>query len=141
MPPKRRSSGPANKSQQSTLAFHGSSNKVTKAGARAQSAKNLAGETTTKDVKPVIVKIDDADSTTAEAPIDEQTEQEVDTHQTQSTPEEDQARRITDAAIKKYWAGKEKQRVAPRVHQKDMSLHEKILREFDMSGHYGVSST
>jgi hypothetical protein len=25
------------------------------------------------------------------------------------------------------------------VHQGELDLHEKILREFDMSGHYGVS--
>ena len=29
--------------------------------------------------------------------------------------------------------------MAPRVHQKDLSMYEKILREFDMSGQYGVS--
>ena len=46
---------------------------------------------------------------------------------------------MTEAAIKKYWAAKEKQRLALRVHQGDLSLYEKVLREFDMSGQYGVS--
>jgi DNA polymerase delta subunit 4 len=141
MPLKRRASGPATKSQQSTLAFHGASNKVTKAGTRAQGKNLLADvEAPTKEVKPgpeVIELIDEP--TTEEVAIIDQTKEEVATQQAQSTPEEDQARRISDAAIKKYWAAKEKQRTAPRVHQQDLSLHEKILREFDMSAHYGVS--
>jgi DNA polymerase delta subunit 4 len=140
MPPKRRTSGPATKSQQSTLAFHGASNKVTKAGIRAPNAKqNVLSEVATKkESKPEVVEIVD-EPTTAEAALIDQTKEEVEVQQAQSTPEEDEARKISDAAIKKYWTAKEKQRVAPRVHQEDLSLHEKILREFDMSGHYGVS--
>jgi DNA polymerase delta subunit 4 len=147
MPPKRRASGPATKSQQSTLAFHGASNKVTKAGTRTQGKNILADvEASRKELKPepepepepkVIELIDEP--TTAEAAIIDQTKEEVAVQQSQSTPEEEEARRIPDAAIKKYWAAKEKQRTAPRVHQQDLTLHEKILREFDMSAHYGVS--
>lgn len=141
MPPKRRSSGPASKSQQSTLAFHGASNKVTKAGARVQDAKkNLVDATNTRDAKPEIIEIEDTEPTTSEAAIIGQTEREVKAQQVESTPEEERAKRITEAAIKKYWIAKEKQRMAPRVHQQELSLHEKVLREFDMSAHYGVSS-
>jgi DNA polymerase delta subunit 4 len=141
MPPKRRASGPATKSQQSTLAFHGASNKVTKSGVKAQSAKNNLLETNIKDATPEIVDISDTEPTTIiEADIFKQTEQEVKAQEVESTPEEDKARRISDAAIKKYWAAKERQRIAPRVHQGELSLHEKVLREFDMSGHYGVST-
>jgi len=140
MPPKRRVSGPATKSQQSTLAFHGASNKVTKAGARAQSAKKnvLEDVATKKETKPEVIEVIE-EPTTTEAAIIDQTKEEVKAQQVQSTPEEDQARKISDAALKKYWSAKEKQRMAPRVHQQELSLHEKILREFDMSGHYGVS--
>ena len=53
--------------------------------------------------------------------------------------EEDQARKVTDSQIKKYWRHKEQVRLAPRVHQEDLSVHEKVLREWDMSGQYGVS--
>ncbi|KAI8942561.1 hypothetical protein NX059_000619 [Plenodomus lindquistii] len=139
MPPKRRSSGPATKSSQSTLAFHGASNKVTKSGARAQGAKKgLLSETKPKAaVKPEVIDIEHEEPSTTEVAIIEQAEQEVKAQQTESTPEEDAARRITDASIKKYWAAKEKQRKAPRVHQQELALHEKILREFDMSAHYG----
>lgn len=144
MPPKRRASGPATKSQQqSTLAFHGASNKVTKAGAKVNGVKkDILSDVKAKDIKPEvakIVEIEEAEPTTVETDIIEQAEQEVQAQQVESTPDEDAARRISDAAIKRYWAAKEKQRTAPRVHQKDLSLHEKILREFDMSGHYGVS--
>lgn len=140
MPPKRRASGPATKSQQATLAFHAASNKVTKPNARAQGAKkNLQSPAEAQTVKPEVVEIPDTEPTTAEAAIIEHTEQEVQAQQAESTPDEDAARRISDAAIKRYWASKEKQRMAPRVHQEKLSINEKILREFDMSGHYGVS--
>ncbi|KAF1846643.1 uncharacterized protein K460DRAFT_386810 [Cucurbitaria berberidis CBS 394.84] len=137
MPPKRRASGPATKAQQSTLAFHGVSNKVTKAGARAQSAKNILDDSNTKDPKPEIVEIEDSEPTTAEAAVVAPTERKIKAQRVESTPEEVKARRITDAAIRKYWAAKEKQRMAPRVHQQGLSLHEKVLREFDVSAHYG----
>jgi DNA polymerase delta subunit 4 len=140
MPPKRRASGPATKSQQqSTLAFHGASNKVTKPGVKQDPKQSLlSAAATSKDTKPDVIEIID-EPTTAEAAIIDQTKEEVAVQKVQSTPEEDQARQISDATLKKYWAAKEKLRVAPRVHQQDLSLHEKILREFDMSGHYGVS--
>jgi len=137
MAPKRKASGPAAKSQQSTLAFHGTTNRVTKSGVKAQGAKKNLLEAKLKDVKPETIDISDTEPTTTEAAIIEQTEQEVKAQEVESTPEEDQARRISDAAIKKYWAAKEKQRRAPRAHQGTLSLHEKILREFDMSAHYG----
>lgn len=139
MPPKRRTSGPATKSQQSTLAFHGASNKVTKAGTRTQDTKKslLSDVATKKETKPEVIEIIE-EPTTIEAAIIDQTKEEVEAQQAESTPEEDEARQTSDAAIKKYWAAKEKQRMAPRVHQQDLSLHEKILREFDMSAQYGV---
>ena len=52
--------------------------------------------------------------------------------------EEEQARKITDTQIKKYWRDKEQERLAPRVHQEDLGVYEKVLREWDMSGQYGV---
>lgn len=139
MPPKRRVSGPATKSQQSTLAFHGASNKVTKAGTRTQNAKQnvLKDEPVKKEVKPEVIELIDEPTTAEAAIIDQTTEEVVEAQVAQSTPEEDEARRISEAAIKKYWAGKEKQRMAPRVHQQDLDVHEKILREFDVSAQYG----
>ncbi|KAL7941659.1 DNA polymerase delta, subunit 4 domain-containing protein [Trichoderma barbatum] len=49
------------------------------------------------------------------------------------------AEKITDVQIKKYWKAIEKERKAPRVHQEDLDLGEKVLRYFDVSSQYGVS--
>ncbi|CAN9121487.1 unnamed protein product [Alternaria alternata] len=137
MAPRRKASAPAAKSQQSTLAFHGRTNRVTKAGVKSQGAKKNILEAKLKDIKPEVADIPNTEPTTTEAAIIEQTEQEVKAQEVESTPDEDRARRISDAAIKKYWTAKEKQRLAPRAHQGGLSLHDKILREFDMSAHYG----
>ncbi|QIW99716.1 hypothetical protein AMS68_005234 [Peltaster fructicola] len=51
--------------------------------------------------------------------------------------EDKQARKISDTQIKKYWRTKEEQRIVPRVHQDDLTVYEKVLREWDMSGQYG----
>lgn len=143
MPPKRRASGPTAKSQQSTLAFHGGANKVTKAGVRAQDAKkNLLSKTATKTTKPEVINleaVEEAKPTTVEADIIDQTEKEVAAQKVESSPEDEAARRVTNVVIKRYWTAKEKQRLALRVHQDGLSLHERVLREFDMSGQYGVS--
>lgn len=53
--------------------------------------------------------------------------------------EEARARKITETQIKKFWREKENARLVPRVHQQDLSVHEKVLREWDVSGEYGVS--
>ncbi|KIW64616.1 hypothetical protein PV04_09539 [Phialophora macrospora] len=47
------------------------------------------------------------------------------------------AEKITDAQLKKYWQKEEESRLAPRVHQQSIPLHEKILRHFDLSSQYG----
>ncbi|KAF1928139.1 uncharacterized protein M421DRAFT_421319 [Didymella exigua CBS 183.55] len=141
MPPKRRVSGPTAKSQQSTLAFHGGANKVTKPGARAQDAKkDVLLKSATKATQAEVIDLETVDEvkpTTVEADIIGQVEKEVAAQKVETAPEDEAARRITDSTIKKYWAAKENQRLAPRVHQNDLSLHEKVLREFDMSAQYG----
>ncbi|KAK2004265.1 hypothetical protein LX36DRAFT_696262 [Colletotrichum falcatum] len=48
-----------------------------------------------------------------------------------------EAKKIDDAQINKYWRLVEAQRIAPRIHQKDVSLAEKVLRYFDVSSQYG----
>ncbi|EXJ78542.1 hypothetical protein A1O1_08943 [Capronia coronata CBS 617.96] len=48
-----------------------------------------------------------------------------------------EAEKVTDSQIKKYWRAEEDSRLAPRVHQETLSLHEKILRHFDLSSQYG----
>ncbi|KAK5135313.1 hypothetical protein LTR08_005417 [Meristemomyces frigidus] len=51
--------------------------------------------------------------------------------------EQEQARKVPDSQIKRYWRVKEQERLAPRVHQDDLTVYEKVLREWDMSGQYG----
>jgi DNA polymerase delta subunit 4 len=53
--------------------------------------------------------------------------------------EESRARKVSESQIKKYWRAKEAQRLAPRVHQEGLEVREKVLREWDMSGEFGVS--
>jgi DNA polymerase delta subunit 4 len=54
--------------------------------------------------------------------------------------EEKRARKITETQIKKFWREKESARLVPRVHQEDLAVHERVLRLWDVSGEYGVSS-
>jgi DNA polymerase delta subunit 4 len=49
------------------------------------------------------------------------------------------AEKMTEAEIKKYWSGIMSARLAMPVHQEDLTVHEKILRYFDVSSQYGVS--
>ncbi|KAH9876372.1 hypothetical protein J1614_003896 [Plenodomus biglobosus] len=52
--------------------------------------------------KPLNIDIKHKEPSTANVAIIEQAEQEVEAQQVASTPEEDAARRITDASIKNY---------------------------------------
>lgn len=51
------------------------------------------------------------------------------------------ARKISPARIKSYWTRKEKDRTVARVHQEGMSLHEKLLADWDIDSRFGVSYT
>lgn len=55
--------------------------------------------------------------------------------------EDAQARKITDTQIQRYWKAKESERIVPRVHQEKLDVYEKVLREWDMSGQFGVSTS
>lgn len=161
MPPKRRSSGPVLKpnksSQQPQLLFKNGQNRVTK-----PSSASTASKKSPKKVKTRPSAIGDDDSlatavetqevelegqgglTTAEIAIEDQATAQHSQIESQSlTKEEEEAQRIareTDQKrLKQYWQRKEAERLAPRVHQEGLTLNEKIMREFDMSGHFGVS--
>jgi DNA polymerase delta subunit 4 len=102
--------------------------------------KSALSKSAAKSIEPETIDIDAIDKpkpTTVEADVISQVEKDV---AAESTPEEEAAKRITDAAIEKYWVSKEQQRLAQRVHQQDLSVYEKVLREFDVSGQYGVSA-
>jgi DNA polymerase delta subunit 4 len=129
MPPTRRtrtSGGPAAKGSQKTISF--GNRKVTK-----------PTSTTTKDKTTTLPpNAVDLGHVTSEAAVAEQAQKEIDRPKKERNPEELKAEKVTDAQIKRYWREREAERHAPRVHQQDLSVEEKVLRLFDMSSQYGV---
>ncbi|KAK5997217.1 DNA polymerase delta subunit 4 [Cladobotryum mycophilum] len=149
MPTTRRSAanargrtGPAK--GQATISF---SNKVTKSVPKENDLKKVVDS-------PAVVKSEIPErlaSATKEEPAREETaevaveapetieEPEVETKEkfTEKPEAEIKAEKITDAQIGSYWKAIEKKRIAPRVHQEDLDVHEKVLRYFDVSSHYG----
>lgn len=85
--------------------------------------------------------MEEISDTTAEKAVLEQAQQELERVAVQKTPEEEEASKITEAQIKKYWREKESKRMVKRMHQEDVSIHERVLREFDISSHYGVRTS
>lgn len=145
MPPKRTSARTGGQRSQATLSFHNQGpNRVTKPGAAHRHVVSKK-DPALLDLTPAIAEPDVNEPTTAEAAIAEQTASVL----AQSDPLESSAReadeedirasKISDAQVKKYWQAKERERKAPRVHQEGLSMQEKVLREWDMSGQYGVS--
>ncbi|TKA62412.1 hypothetical protein B0A49_10542 [Cryomyces minteri] len=146
MPPRRRvSSGPtaASNRAQSTLSFHGKSNKVTKPSLTASNKTKkdpavVDAITRTKlnaSANPDLIAPKTAEIATAEQAKQEAVKQEA---PEKRTAEDEEALRVSDAQVARYWRGKERSRMAPRVHQEGLGLWEKVLREWDMSGQYGV---
>lgn len=139
MPTTRRSTGGARAKAgpgkgQSTISF---SSKVTKSVPNDTKKALLADSfVKTADVslaKPVEDEVDE---------VEEKVEEEVEPEEESAVPRTDaelRAEKITSAQLAKYWKKIEGQRKAPRVHQQDVTLGEKILRYFDVSSQYGVS--
>jgi DNA polymerase delta subunit 4 len=143
MPPSKRAStgatSKAKKSQQSTLAFHGSTSKISKPSITAPPS-NKKDLVNLKKADAIAEALGDAGSveapTTAEISLAEQV---VDDAKAPVSEEDAKALRMSDAQLKKYWREKEAKRKAPGVHQEGLSLTEKICREFDTNGRFGVS--
>lgn len=145
MPTTRRSTGGAKARTgptkgQSTLSFH---NKVT---------KNVQNDAKKAIVSPSAAKVE---LPSKEEVTQEEVKEEVEPDTQEDVNEEEEieellvpekseaelrAEKITDAQIDKYWKSVEKQRIAPRVHQEGVPLNEKVLRYFDVSSQYGVST-
>lgn len=134
---RRTSGGPATRkkdNKQATLAFHGNTNKVTKPSVAAPGK-------TKKDLSLEKLSVQ-SDAESIEAPTTSEIaviEQAVSEAKAPLTKEEEEASKVSEAQIKKYWREKESVRKFPRVHQEDLSLYEKICREFDTDGRFGVS--
>ncbi|KAH8175563.1 DNA polymerase delta, subunit 4 domain-containing protein [Sarocladium implicatum] len=136
MPTTRRSAGNARgpTKGQSTISFH---HKVTKATAPID-AKNAAlnapsvakVQTPVKEEEPTKVEIEEPESEVEEEP-------EIAEPEPEKSESEVKAEKVSDAQIAKFWKSIEKERTAPRVHQQDLSLSEKVLRYFDVSSQFG----
>jgi DNA polymerase delta subunit 4 len=140
MPTTRRSTGRAGPTKgQSTISFH---HKVTKASAPQDAKKAVLSAPAVAKVeapaeeKPVEEEIVANSESASE---DEQEEAEVVEPVPEKSEAEVKAEKLSDAQINKYWKSVENERIAPRVHQKDLSTSEKVLRYFDVSSQYGVS--
>ena len=164
MPPGKRgrpagSTTTSKSTAQKTLAFGpNSSNKITKPSPLSQSH--------TKKLSPIqksalSTAVSEAEVSAPESPAAEQQEEEdvgkeeIDRKQAalpirhsgqaeaKEAVERDQkeleALKVSEAQIKRYWKLKEEIRRAPRVHQQGLGVHEKVLREFDLSSQFGVS--
>ena len=134
---RRTSGGPAAKSKkdtkQATLAFHGNTNKVTKPSVSAPGK-------TKKDLSLEKLSVQ-SDAESIEAPTTSELaviEQAVSEAKAPLTKEEEEASKVSEAQIGEYWREKEDIRKFRRVHQEDLSLHEKVCREFDTDGRFGV---
>ena len=122
---------------QSTLSFH---SKVT---------KNVATDAKKAALSPSVAKVElpakeDVEEIVQPDEVEEEEQPEEEQEAVTQVPDKSEAElkaeKITEPQIEKYWKAIEKERTAPRVHQQDVSTHEKILRYFDVSSQYGVSS-
>lgn len=150
MPTTRRSTGSTRgrtgpTKGQSTLSF---SNKVTKSVPKdikkATLSPSLDRVELPQHKKPVDEeKVEEVivDEPISQEEVEEEQPAEPQVEQVPEKPEaEVRAESISDSQINKYWKAVEKQRTAPRIHQEDLQQSEKILRYFDVSSQYGVST-
>ncbi|KAI9768530.1 MAG: hypothetical protein M1839_004019 [Geoglossum umbratile] len=135
MPATRRNpvktAGPAARGAQSRLTF-GSHSKITKPSVPTQTKKKDPAliEAITRTPTPECVPTTKVDEVVLEQPKEE-------VAKLPKAKEEEDAAKLSNAQLKRYWKAVEDERKAPRVHQQDLSLHEKILRHFDISSQYG----
>lgn len=117
---------------QSTISF---ANRIT---------KNVVNDTKKAIISPPVAKIESPEkSDVTEKPLAVEPEPEAEVEEPENqVPEKSEvelkAEKITKKQIEAYWKGIEAKRIAPRVHQKDLSTNEKVLRYFDVSSQYGV---
>ncbi|OHF02380.1 DNA polymerase delta [Colletotrichum orchidophilum] len=141
MPTTRRSTGggrarPGPARGQSTISF---SHRVSKPVPKDTKKAGLSSAIDRSDLaKPTSKEQQDVDEIQIEQSATPEIE-EVDIREEvpEKSEAEMRAEKISDAQINKYWKSVEAQRIAPRVHQSDVSLAERVLRYFDVSSQYG----
>ena len=161
MPPARRtrtssSHGPAAKGAQKTLSF---GNKVTKPATAVPYGKDISSPPT--KAHPLSKTVNQEPEQEAKVQLEKEVKAELDTGHVDSSAAVSQqakaeleaqveggdksedvirAEKVSDAQIKKYWREREGERRTKRVHQEELGVEEKILRLFDMSSQFGVST-
>ncbi|KAJ0350051.1 hypothetical protein KNSL1_004196 [Colletotrichum chrysophilum] len=138
MPTTRRSTGgararPGPARGQSTISFSHKVSKPVPKDLKKAAVLGSAVERAEQAKKEEAVQVDEIQVDEPETKEEEEVKEEV--------PEKSEAviraEKISDAQITKYWKSIEAERIAPRVHQKDVTLAEKVLRYFDVSSQYG----
>lgn len=122
--------------KQSKLSFN---NRVTKPVPKSVKASAASSPLKKELIKEKVEK-DEAEDIEADEQLQQEVEQEPIKVDVTKSDAELKAAKISDAAIQKYWRKVEAERMAKRVHQEDLTTSEKVLRYFDVSSHYGVSS-
>ncbi|KAI0006705.1 DNA polymerase delta, subunit 4-domain-containing protein [Xylariaceae sp. FL0662B] len=148
MPTTRRSSG-RGRGKQATLSFN---HRVTKSVPK--STKDLVASKPTRQ-SPLAKHVSTPDEPVKEGEEKKEEEEEavedVEVEEPEPEPElelepepvpekseaELRAEKITDRQIDQYWRQLERERIAKRVHQEDLSVAEKVLRYWDVSSQYG----
>ncbi|KAF0325179.1 DNA polymerase delta subunit 4 [Colletotrichum asianum] len=138
MPTTRRSTGgararPGPARGQSTISFSHKVSKPVPKDLKKAAVLGSAVERAEQAKKEEAAQVDEIQVDEPETKEEEEAKEEV--------PEKSEAviraEKISDAQINKYWKSIEAERIAPRVHQKDVTLAEKVLRYFDVSSQYG----
>ncbi|KAI8231731.1 hypothetical protein K4K57_006249 [Colletotrichum sp. SAR 10_99] len=138
MPTTRRSTGgararPGPARGQSTISFSHKVSKPVPKDLKKAAVLGSAVERAEQAKKEEAVQVDEIQVDEPETKEEDEVKEEV--------PEKSEAvvraEKISDAQINKYWKSIEAERIAPRVHQKDVTLAEKVLRYFDVSSQYG----
>ncbi|KAL4898113.1 DNA polymerase delta, subunit 4-domain-containing protein [Aspergillus ambiguus] len=147
MPPARRA-GKAARSQQSTLSF-GNQSRVTKSSVAPPShlkkPSHPEPDVPSRSKKPSLEAVSEQEQTprsptepsqphVAELAVRQQAQAEI---QQPWTDDDRRATKLTEKDLQRYWKNEESKRRGPSVHHQDLSLHEKILRHFDLSSQYG----
>lgn len=140
----RTSSGPAAKGSQKTLSFG-----PTKTSKPSTKKTKLAASplSKTSDINSIDIDTEqdedvggdvDVGHMTSEAAIAQQATKEAQRVKKEGpSAEEEKARKVSDAQVRRYWREREAERRAPRIHQGDLGVEEKVLRLWDMSSQYG----
>ncbi|KAI1135371.1 DNA polymerase delta, subunit 4-domain-containing protein [Hypoxylon sp. FL0543] len=137
MPTTRRSSSNSRATgRQSTLSFN---HRVTKSAPK--SAKDLSKPAKQSPLAKQVPPAEKEEATTEDEAVKVEVDEEPQVEQPEPEPEKSEAElraeKITHRHIEVYWRKLERERVAKRVHQEDLTLAEKVLRYWDVSSQYG----